>query len=112
MREYFIELSKYGIMICMIIYTISSFVTYFLRKEKTLGFYILQSVFLFLTQAMTFINLMLVSKNQDFLLLYGFIQAFLLAAIVLVPLIYENVNKLLLNNMFMLIGIGLCIVSR
>ena len=28
------------------------------------------------------------------------------------PLIYENVNKLLLNNMFMLIGIGLCIVSR
>lgn len=30
----------------------------------------------------------------------------------MVSLIYENINRLLLNNMCMLLGIGLCIVSR
>lgn len=29
-----------------------------------------------------------------------------------VSLIYENINRLLLNNMCMLLGIGLCMVSR
>lgn len=112
MKEYFIELSKYGIMTGMILYTILSYITLISKKENKTLSYVILSIFLFLTQTMCFTNLMLVSNNQNFLLLYCFIQAFLLMSIVLVPLIYEAVNKLLLNNMCMLIGIGLCIVSR
>ena len=39
-------------------------------------------------------------------------QIFLLAALVMVPMIYEKINRFLLNNMCMLLGIGLCVLSR
>lgn len=112
MQEYFIELSKYGIMVCMLLYTLASILTLFIRDEKKLSVYIFQSILLFLNQLMCFLNLMLVSGEKAYLFLYAFVQFFLLAALTLIPMLYENVNKPLLNNMFMLIGIGLCMISR
>lgn len=112
MQEYFIELSKYGIMVCMLLYTLASVLTLFIRDEKKLSVYIFQSVLLFLNQFMCFLNLTLVSGEKGYLFLYAFVQFFLLAALTLIPLLYENVNKPLLNNMFMLIGTGLCMISR
>lgn len=112
MQEYFIELSKYGIMVCMLLYTFASVLTLFIRDEKKLSIYIFQSILLFLNQLMCFLNLTLVSGEKEYLFLYAFVQVFLLAALVLIPMLYENINKPLLNNMFMLIGIGLCMISR
>lgn len=112
MQEYFIELSKYGIMICILLYTLASVLALLIRDEKKLSVYILQSILLFLNQFMCFMNLTLVSGEKEYLFLYAFVQAFLLAALALIPMLYENVNKPLLNNMFMLIGIGLCMISR
>lgn len=112
MQEYFIELSKYGIMVCMLLYTLASVLTLFIRDEKKLSVYIFQSILLFLNQLMCFLNLTLVSGEKGYLFLYAFVQVFLLAALVLIPMLYENVNKPLLNNMFMLIGVGLCMISR
>lgn len=112
MQEYFIELSKYGIMVCMLLYTLASVLALLIRDEKKLSVYIVQSILLFLNQLMCFLNLTLVSGEKEYLFLYAFVQAFLLAALALIPMLYENVNKPLLNNMFMLIGIGLCMISR
>lgn len=112
MQEYFIELSKYGIMVCMLLYTLASVLALLIRDEKKLIVYIFQSILLFLNQLMCFLNLTLVSGEKEYLFLYAFVQAFLLAALALIPMLYENVNKPLLNNMFMLIGIGLCMISR
>lgn len=112
MQVYFIELSKYGIMVCMLLYTLTSVFTLFIRDEKKLSFYIFQSILLFLNQLMCFLNLTLVSGEKRYLFFYAFVQAFLLAALTLIPMLYENVHKPLLNNMLMLIGIGLCMISR
>lgn len=112
MKEYITELSKYGITACILIYTISSFIFLLPGKEKKKGIYIFQCVFMFLTQLFCFLNLTVVSGDFEYIFLYVFVQIFLLAAIAMVPMIYETVNKLLLNNMCMLLGIGFCIISR
>lgn len=115
MKEYITELSKYGITACMLIYTISSYVCFIPVKEKrkeNIGLYIFQCVFLFVTQLLCFANLTVASGNYEYIFLYVFVQIFLLAIIAMVPLIYETVNRFLLNNMCMLLGTGLCIISR
>ena len=115
MKEYITELSKYGITACMLIYTISSYVCFIPVKEKrkeNIGLYIFQCVFLFMTQLLCFANLTVASGNYEYIFLYVFVQIFLLAIIAMVPLIYETVNRFLLNNMCMLLGTGLCIISR
>ena len=67
---------------------------------------------MFLVQVLCFLNLSLVSGDFQYLFFFAFILIFLFATITMVSLIYENINRLLLNNMCMLLGIGLCIVSR
>jgi cell division protein FtsW (lipid II flippase) len=67
---------------------------------------------MFLVQIFSFLTLSLVSEDIQYIFFFAFIQIFLFAAITMVSLIYENANKLLLNNMCMLLGIGLCMVSR
>lgn len=112
MQEYFIELSKYGITMCMLLYTLSSLAAFAFGKEASRLVYGIQCGMLFLQQFMCFLNLTLVSKDGEYLLLYVFIQAFLLAVTVMVPLIYEQIHRMLLNNMCMLLGIGFCILAR
>lgn len=96
----------------MAIYTLSSFVVLLRNSEKKLGVYIFQSIFLLLTQLFCFVNLTIAGGEREYVFFYVFVQVFLLAALVMVPTIYEDVNRMLLNNMCMLLGIGLCIISR
>lgn len=112
MQEYITELSKYGITICMMLYTVCCFVSLWRKNEKVHALYVLQSILLFLMQLILFLNLALVSGNMKYVFFYVFVQVFLLACLVMVPIIYEEVNRPLLNIMCMLIGIGLCIISR
>ena len=67
---------------------------------------------MFLIQLCCFADLVLVSGERQYVFFYGFVQIFLFTALVLVSMIYENINRLLLNNMCMLLGIGLCMLSR
>lgn len=112
MKEYISELSKYGITACMVIYAVSCFAAFLSGREKKQWVYLFQCVFLFLTQLLCFGNLTLVSGDMEYVFFYVFVQVFLLAAVVMVPMIYENINRMLLNNMCMLLGTGLCIISR
>ncbi len=112
MREYLVEISKYGIMTVMLIYTAGSFLFYLPGSEKKRSVYIFQSIFLFLTQLMLFFNLAVVSRDMQYVFFYVFVQIFLLASLVMIPMIYEGINRMLLNNMCMLIGTGLFIISR
>lgn len=57
-------------------------------------------------------DLSLTGGDLQYLFFFAFILIFLFATITMVSLIYENINRLLLNNMCMLLGIGLCMVSR
>lgn len=112
MQEYVTELSKYGITICMLVYTVCCFIGLKGKNERHPVLYIVQSIFIFLLQLLLFLTLALVSGDMQYVFFYAFVQVFLLAAIVMVPMIYEDVNRSLLNIMCMLSGIGLCIISR
>lgn len=113
MQEYVIELSRYFIAITMAVYTASCFYALFYGEgRKKIWVYRLQNVLMFLVQGLGFLDLLLISRDMQYIFFFAFIQIFLFAAIMLVPMIYETANRLLLNNMCMLLGIGLCMVAR
>lgn len=118
MREYITELSKYVIPALMAAYVLCSFLCLWDKLEKRSGIYVFQDVLMFFLQLVMFTDLALASGNMkekhsmEYVFFYVFVQVFLLAAAAMVPIIYDQVNRLLLNNMCMMIGIGLCVISR
>lgn len=112
MQRYVTELSKYFINICMIIYTLECFLAFAEKRVNSRLINATQKILIFLIQALCFADLMLVSGDMQYVLFYAFVQVFLIAAMVIVPMIYEKANRLLLNNMCMLAGTGLCMISR
>ncbi len=112
MKEYITEISRYVIVVLMIIYVLCSFLCLLDKLEKKRILYALQNLIMFVIQLLMFVDLALVSKDWEYVFLYGFVQVFLLAAAVIVPAIYDQCNRLLLNNMCMMLGVGICIISR
>lgn len=113
MWEYVVELSKYFINFAIILYTLVSFYALRFNREADRRIVcILQNGLMFAVLILCFVNLIVVSEEPQYLYLFGFTMVFLFAAITLIPMIYENINRFLLNCMCMLLGIGLCMVSR
>lgn len=113
MQEYFIILAKYLITLCMAFYTLESFLGLFYKyEEDRKAIYIRQNLWMFLMQVTAFANLALVTKDWNYVYLYGFVQFFLLMALVLPSVLYKKCNRMLLNHMCMLLGIGMIMVSR
>lgn len=111
MSGYLTELSKYFIAILTALYTFAGFLSFHKRKHKN-AVYIRQSIYLFLIQFLGFFTLSEKLKDTDYLFFYGFVQVFLFAALILTTLLYENCNRLLLNNMCFLLGIGFLVLAR
>ncbi len=113
MQEYIIELSKYFIAGAMVLYTLVSFYAFrYKREQDRRGVCLVQNVLMFTVQILCFLNLTLVSEDPQYLFFFAFTMIFLFATVTLVTMIYDKINRFLLNNMCMLLGIGLCIVSR
>ena len=113
MREYVTEFSKYIITICMALYTYECFAVFRFRDEDSRhGIYIRQNILMFVVQFLCFLDLTLSGRNVEYLFFYLFVQVFLLTAVRVVGMIYEKSNRLLVNNMCMLLGVGLCMISR
>lgn len=89
MREYVTELSRYALPLLMGIYALCGFLCLTDRLEKKGFIYVIQNLLLFTIQMLMFLDLALVSKNADYAFLYLFVQVFLLAVVLVVPLIYE-----------------------
>jgi cell division protein FtsW (lipid II flippase) len=112
MQEYITELSKYAITAVMGFYTVCCFAGVSVKNERVHTLYGVQNALLFLLQLLFFVDLTIVSGDIQYVFFYVFVQIFLLAALVMVPMIYEDVNRPLLNIMCMLLGTGLCVISR
>ncbi len=113
MQEYFIELSKYFITFFMVLYTAAGFYVFRYREESARRtVYLVQSGMMFAVQALCFLTLALDSGDIQYLFFFAFVQIFMFAAVMMVTLIYERANRLLLNNMCMLLGVGFCMISR
>lgn len=112
MQQYITELSKYGLAGAMVLFTLVSIWGLFLKEDRQKMLYVWQCVLMFLVQLLCFLNLAIVSSKMEYVFFYVFVQIFLLASAIMVPMIYEGVNRPLLGGMCMLMGIGLCVVSR
>lgn len=113
MLEFFSVVSKYLIALCMAFYTLDCFLVFRNKDASEGGFLYLRQIFwIFAIQFAGFYNLAYISRQKSYLILYAFIQLFLLIILCMTPLIYRRLNRLLLNNMCMLFGIGLMIISR
>lgn len=112
-EQYIVELSKYIIPLFMAGYTFLSFYVFRYREESSRKrCYIWQNIFMFLMQLLAFADLTITGKDNQYLFFYVFVQAFLLSTLLMVPFIYDEINRLLLNNMCMLLSIGMCMISR
>lgn len=113
MQQYFVELSKYFIAVFIALYAFTCFYIFrYHEEDRRKRIYITQNILMFLIQALSFLTLTIVSRDIQYIFFYTFVQIFLFATIRMVTMIYEKSNRLLLNNMCMLLGIGLCMISR
>ncbi len=113
LQQYLIELSRYALFALMAIYTICSFVLFAPVSQKAEHrLYAVQNMLMLLLLFLCFLDLTFATGNVRFLYLFAFLLLFLFVMILLVTLIYEDTSRLLLNNMCLLLGVGLCTISR
>ena len=113
LKFYVIELSKYIIAFLMLMYTSLSVFCILSRKKKPVSVCTsVQSGLLLILMFLCFLDLTFVSGKEEYLYLFAFITLFLFFMITIVTIIYEKSDRILLNNMCLLSGFGLCVVSR
>lgn len=113
MKEYIAELSKYMITLLLAVYALESFLSFHFSKKGALsGICIRQRVYLLLIQFLAFFTMTVRAHDMQYLFFYAYVQVFLFALMSVTGLIYEKTDKLLLNNMCMLLGIGFIILAR
>ncbi len=107
------ELSKYLIIILMVLFTFQCFTIFRKRrvedKERVLR---KQIVLMLLLNLVSFAVLFMNSRKIGYLLLLLAVEAMILAVQFLYRLIYKKGNMLIVNNMCMLLSIGFIMLSR
>ena len=81
-------------------------------EEKRKWCYIRQVIYIFSIQFMCFCTMCFQTKSAKYVLLFGVVQILLISILTITPMLYENINKMLLNNMCFLLGIGFIVMSR
>lgn len=97
----------------MAVYTYESFSVFRFREEKRRsGIYTRQVLLLFFVHFTSFLTICIETGELQYLFFYAFQQLAVFAIIVLFELIYPTANKLLINNMCMLLVIGFIMLTR
>lgn len=113
MELYITELSKYFITLFIALYTLECFLVFrFQDEEKRKGIYIRQNLLMFLVHFSCFLVICFETGKIEYLLFYALQQILLFSTIVLFRMIYPRGNRLIINNMCMLLSVGFVILSR
>ena len=113
MHQYLIELSKYFILIFMLLYMLVSICYFGVRSDGARrAVYAFQRIFMLFMQFSCFLTLTLVSQDYRYLVFFTMIQFFIFGMIFLVTICFDKADGYLLNHMCMLLGIGLCMIAR
>ena len=113
MTNLIIEVSKYLLIICMVIYTAESFTVFIKKSESAQEFlYLRQVLMILLIHFIAFMVLYLEMEEDQLMFFWGSQVIYLLAVQVLVRNLYPQASKLLLNNMCLLIAIGFIMITR
>ena len=108
-----IQLSKYIIIALMAAYTFSCFSVFTKNYEdEERRVLIRQNVLMFLMQFIAFAVMYLSTDDMRILFIYATLMIVLLGVILLYNLIYPSVSRLVVNNMCMLITIGMIMITR
>ena len=113
MDRIIIEVFRYLMIICMSIYTIQCFAVFRFGSEyDRKGIYLRQNFFMVLVHFMGFVSLYAQKGDIKYLRAYLIQQLGILAILAAYRFIYPRANILIINNMCMLITIGLLILTR
>ncbi len=113
MTNVIVELSKYLIIILIIMYTYLCFtVLGFQDADKKQSMLRTQNSIMFLLHLMAYLILYLETNNLYVAIFYGAQVIFFGATILLYSKIYPKVSRLVINNMCMLLCIGFIMITR
>ncbi len=113
MEQYITEFAKYFIAVFMALYTYECFAVFrYNTEERRNGIYIRQNLLMFLIHFACFLVICTETEEIDYLFFYAFQEIILFAAISLFHMIYPKINRLIVNNIGLLLGIGFVILTR
>lgn len=113
MVNLFVELSKYILIMCIAFYTLNGFLVFRYSDENDRnGFYLTQNFFMIAIHFIGFMVLALTRSDNMFLVYYVVGEVLILGVMILYRVIYKGCNKLIINNMFMLISISFIMLAR
>ncbi len=113
MELYITEISKYVITLMMALYAYESFAVFrFREEERRGGIYTRQNLLMLAVHFSCFMAICFETGDISYLFFYIFQQIVLFATAVLFHMIYPEANRLIINNMCMLLSIGFVILTR
>ena len=113
MELYITELSKYFITLFIACYTLECFLVFrFQDEERRKGGYIRQNIWMFLVHFSCFLVICFETGNIEYLFFYVLQQILLFATTMLFRMVYPKGNRLVINNMCLLLSIGFVILTR
>lgn len=113
MELYITELSKYVINLLMAFYAYESFAVFRYREEsRRNGIYTRQNMLMLSIHFSCFMVICFETGDISYLFFYAFQQMVLFATAVLFHMVYPRANRLIINNMCMLLSIGFVILTR
>ena len=114
MLYFFTEISKYLIIAVMFLYVFECILYECVGENyvRFKGIYIRQRVYLFFLQFFAYGTLCLKTGKLDYAFLAFFTYVVMFALLVVTAMLYPRVDKVLLNNMALLLSTGFIILSR
>ena len=108
-----VELSKYLLLLLMILFTLESFLVLRKKREEARHNIMRKQIIVMLTfDFLAFFVMFLQSEDMQMIVMYGCVMLYILMVQLLYRIIYKKASLNLVNNMCMLISIGLIILSR
>ncbi|MDR0220664.1 MAG: FtsW/RodA/SpoVE family cell cycle protein [Lachnospiraceae bacterium] len=112
-QVYYTELSKYFIALMIAFYTYEGFAVFrYNSEERRVNIYIRQNLLMFLIHLACFLSIFFATQEIKYLFFYIFQLLLLYAVIVLFQMLYPRANRLLINNMCLLLSIGFAVLTR
>lgn len=113
MELYVSEYSRYVIALLIALYTYECFAVFrFQDEERRKGIYVRQTILMFAFHFSSFLVICFKTGEISYLFFYAFQQIILYAAVMLFRMLYPKANRLVINNMCMLLSIGFVILTR
>ena len=113
MELYITEISKYVIALLMALYAYESFAVFRFRdEERRSGIYTRQNLLMLVVHFSCFMAICFETGDITYLFFYIFQQIVLFVTVILFHMVYPRANRLVVNNMCMLLGVGFVILTR